>query len=536
VITHPPFALSLSMGSLLVALLSAAPVHTAGAAADSDDTAQAQAGALAMDLMSGRMVAYCEAQAPARAAAVHAAWQRWRGTFSLDAIARQAGPSVAAQAQQAFAPQSDGIARRLAARGPADGVCAQLAESWSAPAMDLRRQFPLAYRGVQAPAAAPAHQPSRPAAAGAPARQGTLYTPAQLSALAEQWPKGERDRERGPFYVKGTLRSKGEHVFLEQSDGAFKARLFVHPDIDLRARVGQEVVLEGYLDRAPRNPPVQWKRTRVVDDPSALQPSPLPQAGLVRTEVALDQVRAAAGRGIPAGELSAVLLESRRSSGGTARVHKPYYLLRDGSAYLRGELPPADLDVARSRELEPQQWARWRRAGRGWEIQRQDDHGQPGGAWQALEATAMPPWAPDSRPGGVYAKSSFHGSIAAGGVHTRATITLGEDGRFSTSRLAQGGSGTMAATDGFAGSASSHRGPQGSRSSAGGGGAGAFAGSSATRDDGADHRGRYRLDGYTAELHYDSGRIERGLSFPWGDDRRMVYWFNGLYLRDGGGQ
>lgn len=270
--------------------------------------------------------------------------------------------------------------------------------------------------------------------------------------------------------------SKGDHVFLMQSDGAFKARLFVSPDIDLRARVGQEVVLEGYLDRAPRQAPVQWSRTRVVTDTSHLQPSTLPQSGLVRAEVALDQVRAPAGRGLAEDELSAVLLENRARPGSSARV----------------------------------------------------------GNWQTLSATALSPWARDARIGGVYVQSSFHGSIALGGVHRRTSIVLGEDGRFRTSRFAQGGSGAMAAADGFSGNASAHSDARGNRSSAGGGTAGAFAGAASRRDDGAEQRGTYRLEGYQVELRYDSGRIERGFSFPWGEDRRMVYWLDGLYLRDAG--
>lgn len=362
------------------------------------------------------------------------------------------------------------------------------------------------------------------------AEHSTVFTPAQLEALADVWRKGGRpDQPAGPFYIRGTLVRRGDHVFLEQADDGFKARLFVSPDIDLRAHVGQQVVLEGYLEKPPTHPPVKLRRTRLVADASGLKPSTLPESGLYRAEVPAERVRAAPGKGVPSGDLAAVLLESRGDAGGSGFVEKVYYLLDDGTAYLRGELPPSDLDVQRSRELEPQQWARWRERWGTYEIQRQDDFGKPKGDWQKLQAREVSPWPVGSRPAGVYAVSRFHGSIALGGVHSKSSVTLQPDGRFTTTRFAQGGSGSMAGTGGFTGSMARSSDSTGTRSSAGGGNAGAAATSRAARDDGAEHRGRYAFDGYTVELRYDSGRVERGLSFQHGDD--MIYWFDSVYLR-----
>jgi hypothetical protein len=370
------------------------------------------------------------------------------------------------------------------------------------------------------------------AAAATDRPTGTVFTPSQLDALAEQWrASGRAGQPAGPFYIRGTLVRRGDHVFLEQEEDGFKARLFVSPDIDLRAHVGRQAVLEGYLDKPPAYPPVKLRRTRLVLDPSGLKPSPLPQAGLYRAEVPVERVRAEPGRGVPPAELSAVLLESRTNGSG-GMVDKVYYLLKDGTAYLRGELPPADLDVARSRQLEPQQWARWRKTfGGSYEIQRQDDFGKPAGPWQKLNGTPARPWPSGSRPDGVYAVSSFNGSIALGGVYARSSVTLHRDGRFTSSRFAQGGSGSMAGAGGFTGSMTRSSDSTGSRSSAGGGNAAVTATSRAARDDGAEHRGTYVLDGYTVELRYDSGRVERGLSFPRDDGQRMIYWFHSVYLR-----
>ena len=44
------------------------------------------------------------------------------------------------------------------------------------------------------------------------------------------------------------------------------------------------------------------------------------------------------------------------------------------------------------------------------------------------------------------------------------------------------------------------------------------------KDDGADNRGSYRFDGYTLELHFDSGRVGRIMSFAWDDKLEHVYF------------
>jgi hypothetical protein len=517
-------------GLVAAALMAApCPAPSAGAPPPDPEAAKAVAAVLSHDHLSSQMVAYCEARAPAQAAAVRAAWQRWREAYRIAAFELAVGASVLDAARSASERQAQGIVAALAAKGPAETVCAQMPATWSADAMDLRRLYPLAYRADGTPAWPGKSASSAPPTVARPI--GTVYTPAQLSALAKQWrDSGRPRRETGPFYLRGRLLARGEHVFLEPEDDAFRARTSVHPDIDLRAHVGQRVVLEGYFDEPPDKSLMELQHTRLVLDTSGLTASPLPQSGLYRAEVALGRVRAAPGRGIPSGDLAAVLLETR--SAGTDIEENVYYLLRDGTAYRRGELPPSDLDVARSRELEPQQWARWRKnLGGSYEIQQQDDFGKPDGPWHKLSAVEVKPWASGSRPAGVYAVSRFHGSIALGGVYSRSSITLGADGRFTSSRYAQGGSGSMAAATGFTGSATSHSDGTGTRSATGGGNAGVFAGSRSSRDDGAEHRGTYVLEGYVAELHYDSGRVERGLSFPAADGRSAIYWFHSVYLR-----
>lgn len=496
------------------------PCIAADAADAPIDVAKAIAGVLGYDQLSAQMVAYCDAQAPAQAGPARAAWQRWREANDIASVEATAGARSVQAARQLYAQQAASLRAKLAAQGPVATVCAQMPAAWQEASMNARQRFPLAYRfssGTGA-AATPSHAPPTVASA-----TGTVYTPAQLAAPG--WHAGPRER----IYLRGRLVQRGEHVFLDQEDAAFSSRTAVHPDLDLRSRVGQRVVLEGRLDGQPWSSLVELEDARLVLDGSGLKPSPLPQTGQYRATVPLDRITAAPGHGIAASDVVAVLHESRYRAVTGLEEHV-LYLLRDGSAYRRCELPPSDLDVARSKALEPQQWARWRQVGDGYEMQPQDDFGRPDGDWQRIEASTGSPWPAGSRISGSYSASSFHGSLMLGGVYSKAGVTLGSDGRFTDSHFSEGGSGSMAATNGFNAYATSHSDSRGTRSSGGGGNGSVAVSSRNARDDGADHRGSYRLDGYTAELHYDSGRIERGLSFRAGPD--AIYWFHHAYARD----
>ena len=84
---------------------------------------------------------------------------------------------------------------------------------------------------------------------------------------------------------------------------------------------------------------------------------------------------------------------------------------------------------------------------------------------------------------------------------------------------------------GGVGSSSSLSTGKGTTSSAGGGNAGAFAGAQSRSDDGASHRGSYRLNALTIELAYDDGRKTSVLCAPWGADGRSIYMFGQTFSR-----
>lgn len=120
-------------------------------------------------------------------------------------------------------------------------------------------------------------------------------------------------------------------------------------------------------------------------------------------------------------------------------------LLRDGWAYLRDDMAPADLDVEVSRRIEPQQWARWRAVSGGYEVQPLGDHGQPAGEWSRKTGRLLPAWTGDQRLDGSYTAAAFYGSVALGGTYSKTTFVFRPDGRWERIGYSQSSSGSMTA-------------------------------------------------------------------------------------------
>lgn len=413
--------------------------------------------------------------------------------------------------------------RRLAVMGfvalNAASAAAQVA------GMDLPQRYPRAY---EAAAVAPAAADARPS--------GVWISPAQLTAMIAKARGAGSSRERlqraglaGRIYIRGeVVRSRNSH-FIEHVDGPFRSRIPVSTGISLAPYAGRTIVVSGVLDGLPGS--IAFLReTRIVADASGLVASTEPlEPGLVRVAVDVQQVLAAPGRGIAAERVQAAFLSIEQ--GVEYREHA-WLLLRDGSLYDRTGIPPADLDAEASRRLEPQHWHRWKTAGPDRiEWQRFDDRGRSDGVWKPARGLMASPWARDTRLDGPFQTASFHGSLALGGTHVSRTMRFMPDGRFESSRSSFSGSGSMAADTGFSANASSHSDASGTRSSAGGGNAGVAVATRSQRNDGAEHRGTYRLDGYTLELRYDSGRVERVLSFPVPWKPMAVFIGDSVYTR-----
>lgn len=372
----------------------------------------------------------------------------------------------------------------------------------------------------------------------APTRGGSHWiNPAQLTAMVARGRDAsdakstqarlQRAGLAGRVIIKGQVVMRRSSYFIEHVDGPFRSRLSVSTDISLADHVGRTVVVSGVFDELP-NVIAFLRKTRLEADTSGLSASPEPmEPGLYRVAVDVDQLRTAPGKGVDPRQVHAVFMSI---DSGVRYAEHAWILLRDGTLYDRAGLPPSDLNLVVSRQHEPQRWRRWKPAGDGRiEWQRHDDHGRPLDKWQITRGTMANPWPADSKLTGTYTAMSFHGSVGLGGTYNERRLKFEHNGRFSESRFTRSSSGSLAAQQGVSANASSHSDKTGSRSSTGAAAPGVAISGSGRRDDGADHRGSYRLDGYAMELRYDSGRIERVLSFPVPWSRPAVFVRDAIY-------
>lgn len=239
----------------------------------------------------------------------------------------------------------------------------------------------------------------------------------------------------------------------------------------------------------------------------------------MRLNVRADQVMTTAGSGIASAQIHGILYNDYREGGG--QYVEDVLLLLTGGSYYRGRVAPSRLDLAKSRRLQPQLWGKWRMQGTGFQIQPSDGEGRPK-AWTDQSGGVLPDWKQGPSLAGTFTSKSFSGSLALGGVYRETSYRFTSYGRFEIIGFARGGSGSMAATGGFGGSATQYSDGKGSRGSAGGGNGGVFAGSRSSSEDGKANRGTFALEGYTITLSFDDGHVETLLSAPWDGARKML--------------
>jgi len=230
-------------------------------------------------------------------------------------------------------------------------------------------------------------------------------------------------------------------------------------------------------------------------------------------------IRTAPGQGVRDGDIAAVFVTSNpraQSSGETVyrTEHTTWLLLKDGTGY-NNTIPPDELNVNVSRQLQPQRWVQWRKPwlGGNYEIRGPNDNG-----WRPLpEGWIAQPARPGERLNGVYARTDYYGSMYTTIRTSRNTWTFSGDGTYQTSysgssnyydslnhvsittSRTSNSSGTRAST-GLSNTAALHNSS---------GGATVAANSKTSKDDGASRRGRYRLNGWVLELERDDGQTER---------------------------
>lgn len=506
-------------------------------------------GAVSLDVMSEAALEACTEMGVPTAEAMRNAWVAWREQHQLSPLRVVVMEVMHRRGSEApsWKRLTDPMRERVLGDPKPEGVCATLTADWQAPAMDATALYPraraVAAAMVQAKMASRPELPDR--AAGAV--RGQVVLPSQLPALAAQHKGGWRSlsdevarRERGVFVVKGRVErwSRDPDRFrLVQWQGERRSAQHISLGFNAEPWVGRDLVLRGVLTTL-QDSAATLASAEVVSDLSGLTPSPLPAAPLVRETVLLQRVKTRPGQGLKPADLVAVVVHGQSNTvNGTSWDEDVRFLLRDGSCYRRTELPPDQLDVAASRRLEPQQWCRWRQAGRGYEFQDQDDDGRPSGGWQPAQHEAKRPWPAGAALDGRFSRSRFDGSLFLGGRSSTQGVRFTRDGRFERTYYGLSSSGSIAATlNNTVIGGSSHGDGSGSSSTAGGtvgtgvGSVGVVSGS--RKDDGASRRGRYQFDGYAVTLVYDDGHQERLLSFPMDERQRGVYVGSGSFDLD----
>ncbi len=480
--------------------------------------------AASLDAMAEASTLACLEMGAPNGAAMETAYAEWRTRHRL-ALSRSVVMSLAARQHRDLPWKEVSTAMRERVLGEArpEVACEALMRDWTSPTMDATALYPAAEATARALIqAGVAHAPSPVPTLGALPGGGQVLSVAQLLALIEPLQRAGAPRGSVPVLVKGRVRrwlDDRVSFQLVQDEGAFHAQKPLKLRFDAEPLLGREVVLRATL-KDPRDYFLELEDAQWVSDPAGLQPSSQPAQALRRKDVPLQRVLAKPGQGLPEKDFAGVVLHGYADySNGSQWREEVRYLLRDGSAYRRTEMPPDQLDAARSRRLEPQLWLRWRAAGDHYEFQAQNDQGAPKGAWEVGQHRLMRPWPAGTRLEGRYSRSAFYGSLFTGGTSSTRGIHLMRDGRFERSFHSLSGSGSLAAIQGTAIYGSASGDGKGSQSVAGGTvgtGLGSVTTTTAPRrqDDGASRRGRYTLSGYVAVLRYDDGHEERLLSFP----------------------
>jgi hypothetical protein len=224
------------------------------------------------------------------------------------------------------------------------------------------------------------------------------------------------------------------------------------------------------------------------------------------------------GTGIKASQIEAILMYwTNDQAGMTMQVHTYFYLvLKDGS--FRDGLPPAvfaDVDVAAAKKGEPALWGHWTRNGNLYHL-----------VWPnkfniTLDSSALrQPARPGEMLDGLYRGFSAY-STGYSVSSSEWSVQFSRDGHFikSANRSVVGSAGGMGGVGGAVISDD-----KGTTSTMGGSN---FA-TSRSRSGGRpapSRSGTYKLDGYSIELDYDNGVVERR-PFCTTSDRQSI-WFEG---------
>jgi hypothetical protein len=242
-----------------------------------------------------------------------------------------------------------------------------------------------------------------------------------------------------------------------------------------------------------------------------------------REKAIAQAIRAEPGKGVKPSDVETVLFSWAQVYRVTGLIYEEtiYLLFKDGRAYEGLELAPEDFDVEAARRLQPRHWVAWRKSGKTYSIRRADS-----AEWKTLQAWPAIPGRRDERLAKTFTNHWYASSGGFGGAASTSSIRFSSDGRFEQFGRSSYGTGVLQSNNGFsAGSTTTTSKAGTSTSTTVSGGAtnstespAIAGGTSRQRNDGARNAGRYRIDGWTIELHRDNGEVERLLFlFPHAD-------------------
>lgn len=513
-----------------------------------DSETKAIMGIIGYDISSEAMVDFCEKNA-SKELGLRAKWKIWQTKFRIKEIEQKIGPQRNGEIRDSLKSLYNTSYNKTASLGNASATCPQIIGVWDTDSFDLSRQYPVFYSEMDTKKSSPQIEitskakPLKNDNSGSTfdlkdfnrdyvlhdlSPTGTFYTPAQLSALRQTWSKaGDWEAKKramynmGPFFIKGKVIRHNDIYWLESHDGVFTSKVKVSTGLNISMFENQTITIKGELKEYPTSI-FFMSDVKLVQDASRLLPSNFSEKdGLERLKLDDKMVSANDGNGIKPDEISGIYYHGYGRTGVSGyEYHEEIRLFfKDQSVYF-GDIAPSVLDKKKSQKLQPDDWGKWRKTAKGYEIQRNDDFGNPG-SWENAEGRMLPKWSKGQKIDGTYNHQAFYGSMALGGTYSSTSFVFTNNGRFEIIGYNQSGSGTMAQTgSGFSAHASSYSDGKGTSSVAGGGSDGTFGGSSYAysknkSNDGARNRGNYQLIGTSIILTYDNGKTETLICAPW---------------------
>lgn len=361
---------------------------------------------------------------------------------------------------------------------------------------------------------------SLPEEPGLTPKPKSLFSIAQLSAVAAELFRrapGEKDDDKVDA-VTAAMQKLGPIALAGRADGDDRLQQWLPEQRSIwdatcdfadkaeearfKQAKGRDVTVVGQISRVYAFKVFKLSACRILDDPSRIARSSLPETGqLEYRPPSAEEADAGPDKGVPAGQIEAMLFREQfqigiNPGGGTYtdRNEESFLLLKDGTAY-RYEFgyPPTDLDVEQVRRRAPQDWSRWERPDQTYVMT-----AAAGERSDFSRFTVLKPFPPDARLDHSY----YYLNVSQGGVTSRISLVFRPDGTFERH---QGGSYFMQSPVGT--------GPDGGSVGVYSGGMGAVMGENGFSVGGAlksrDSAGRYRLDGYALQLTADDGTVTR---------------------------